>query len=142
MQYLRCRDILQKKFSLIRSGSSGFTRVPLPCCCLVAKSCPTLLWPMAPHLWGFPGKNIGVDYHFLLQDIFPTRGLNVDLLNWQVDSLPMNPLGSLFLSHKILLIATRNLASQKTHCRMVFRTKFQILDRISLDGSVMLPLTN
>ena len=27
----------------------------------------------------FPGKNTGVDYHFLLQEIFPTQGLNPGL---------------------------------------------------------------
>ena len=29
----------------------------------------------------FPGKNTGVSYHFLLQGIFPTQGLNPRLLN-------------------------------------------------------------
>ena len=29
--------------------------------------------------------------HFLLQGNFPTLGLNLDLLNWQVDSLPLEP---------------------------------------------------
>ena len=32
--------------------------------------------------------------HFLLQEIFPTQGLNPPLLHWQVDSLPLNHLGS------------------------------------------------
>ena len=31
--------------------------------------------------WDFPDKNTRVDYHFLLQGIFPTRGLNLSLLN-------------------------------------------------------------
>ena len=42
--------------------------------------------------WDFPGKNTGVDCHFLLQGIFPTQGLNpslLHLLHWQVDSLPL-----------------------------------------------------
>jgi len=30
--------------------------------------------------WDFPGKNIGVDYHFLFQGIFPTQGSNSHLL--------------------------------------------------------------
>ena len=55
------------------------------CCCLVAKSCPTLFWPhgllparlLCP--WDFPGKNTGVGCHFLLQGIFPTQGLNPGL---------------------------------------------------------------
>ena len=52
------------------------------CCCLVAKSCPTLLWPhglqparlLSP--WDFLGKNTGMDCHFLLQGTFLTQGLN------------------------------------------------------------------
>ena len=34
----------------------------------------------------FPGKNSGVGCHFLLQGIFPTQGLNLHLLHWQVDA--------------------------------------------------------
>ena len=40
----------------------------------------------------FPGKNIGVGFHFLLQRIFPTQGSNLGLLcllHWQADSLPL-----------------------------------------------------
>ena len=33
------------------------------------------------HPWDFPGKNTGVGYHFLLQGIFPTQGLNLGLLH-------------------------------------------------------------
>ena len=32
--------------------------------------------------------------HFLLQGIFPTQGLNLHLLYWQADSLPLSHLGS------------------------------------------------
>ena len=31
--------------------------------------------------WNFPCKNTGVDYHFLLQGIFLTQGLNLYLLH-------------------------------------------------------------
>ena len=31
--------------------------------------------------WNFPDKSNGVDYHFLLQGIFPTQGLNLHLLH-------------------------------------------------------------
>ena len=31
------------------------------------------------HPWGFPGKDTGVGCHFLLQEIFPTQGLNPGL---------------------------------------------------------------
>ena len=30
--------------------------------------------------WNFPGKNTGVEYHFLLQGIFPTQGSNSILI--------------------------------------------------------------
>ena len=48
--------------------------------------------------WDFPGKNSGVGYHFLLQGIFLTHGLNSGLLDWQVDSLPTELLGKTYLS--------------------------------------------
>ena len=47
--------------------------------------------------WDFPGKNTGVGCHFLLQGIFLTQGSNprlLHLLHWQVDSLPLNHMGS------------------------------------------------
>ena len=55
------------------------------CCCLVTKSCWTLLWPhglqptklLCP--WGFPGKHSGVACHLLLQGIFLKQGLNLHL---------------------------------------------------------------
>ena len=40
--------------------------------------------------WNFLGKNTGTGCHFLHQRIFPTQGLNLDLLrllHWQGDSL-------------------------------------------------------
>ena len=40
--------------------------------------------------WSFPGKNIEVGCHFLLQGTFLSRGLNPHLLHalhWQADSL-------------------------------------------------------
>ena len=61
----------------------------------VAQTCLTLLHPhgqqptrlLCP--WNFPGKNIGVSSHFLLQGIFPIQGSNfiLHLLHWQADSL-------------------------------------------------------
>ena len=43
--------------------------------------------------WDFPGKNPGVGFHAFLQEIFLAQGWNLRLLNWQVDSLPTEPLG-------------------------------------------------
>ena len=43
-----------------------------------------------------PGKNTGVGYHALLQEIFPTKGWNPGLLcflHWQAGSLPLVPPG-------------------------------------------------
>ena len=43
-----------------------------------------LSWTVAcqtPLSMGFPGKNIGVGYHFLLQGIFLTQGSNPCLLH-------------------------------------------------------------
>ena len=33
------------------------------------------------HPWDFPGKNTGMGCHILLQEIFPTQGLNLGLLH-------------------------------------------------------------
>ena len=70
------------------------------CCCLVTKSCLTLLPShglqttrlLCP--WGFPGKNAGVSCHFFLQWIFSTQGSNLSLLHWQADSLPVSHQGN------------------------------------------------
>ena len=72
---------------------------------LVAQSCLTLqphgLWPARLFCpWDFPGKNTGVGCHFLLQGIFPTQGLNLRLLHWQADSLPLSHQGNPQRSYK------------------------------------------
>ena len=62
-------------------------------CCLVAQSCPTLLWTPGlqpsrlPCPWSFPGNNTGLGCHFPLQGLFLTQGSNPHLLHWQVGSL-------------------------------------------------------
>ena len=56
-------------------------------CWVVTESRLTLLWThgllpirlLCP--WDFPGKDIGVGCHFLLQGIFPTQGSNPSLLH-------------------------------------------------------------
>ena len=58
------------------------------CCCLVSKSCLTLMqshgplptWFLCP--WDFPDKNTRVGCHFLLQGVFLTQGSNPHLLHW------------------------------------------------------------
>ena len=60
-------------------------------------------WTVSTRLlcpWNFPAKNTGVGCHFLLQGIFLIQVSNVHLLHllhWQVDSLPLSPLGSTYL---------------------------------------------
>ena len=56
-------------------------------CCLVAKSCPTLLRLHGLYparllcAWDSSGKNTGVGFHAPLQGIFPTQELNLHLLH-------------------------------------------------------------
>ena len=69
------------------------------CCWLVAQLCPTLCdsmdcSPPGAYPWHFPDRNTGVGCHFLPQGIFLTQGLNLHLLHWQVDSLPLSHRGS------------------------------------------------
>ena len=67
------------------------------CMYVGTQSCPTLcdLMDCSPPgsscPWNFPGRNIGVGCHFLLQGIFLTQGLSPHLLrplHGQADSLP------------------------------------------------------
>ena len=61
----------------------------------ITKSCPTLLQPtrlVCP--WDFLSKNAGVDCHFLLQGIFPTRGSTLHRLHQQANSLPLSHKGN------------------------------------------------
>ena len=54
--------------------------------------------------WDSSGKNTGESCHFLLQGIFPTQGSNpclLCLLHWQMDSLPLAPLGKPLLNNKL-----------------------------------------
>ena len=69
-------------------------------CCLVSKSCPTLLRPHGPQPtrlicpWGFPSKSTGVGCHFLFQELLLTQRSTLHLLHWQVDSLSWSHPGS------------------------------------------------
>ena len=62
---------------------------------LVAKSCSTLAtpWTVACQFllsMGFPRQEYWSGCHFLLQGIFLTQGLNLHVLHWQVDLLPLS----------------------------------------------------
>ena len=41
--------------------------------------------------WDSPGKNPAVGCHTLLQGIFPTQGLNLNLPHWLADFVPLRP---------------------------------------------------
>ena len=59
-----------------------------------------------------PGKNTGVDCHFLLQGIFPIQGSNPRLpclLHWQGGSLPLSHLGRPLQKHSTLIMISRNI---------------------------------
>ena len=66
------------------------------CCCLVTKSCPTLLQPHGIQptrllcSWDFLGKNTGICCHILLQGIFQTQGSNLHFLPWEAGSLALS----------------------------------------------------
>ena len=60
----------------------------------------TVAW-QAPLAMGFPRQEYWSGLHFLLQGIFPTQGLNMRLLHWQVDSLLVSHQGSLWILSNI-----------------------------------------
>ena len=70
-------------------------------CCLVFKSCPTLLRShglqparlLCP--WNFPGKITRVGCHFLLQRIFPTQGSETHICLFFITEPPGKPRGNI-----------------------------------------------
>ena len=87
--------------------------------CSVAQLCLILCDPMDYRLarllcsWDFLGKNIGVDCHALLQEIFLTQGSKLRLLcllHWQADSSSLSHLGSplKFTSEQLTIIKEIN----------------------------------
>ena len=54
---------------------------------------PWIVACQAPLSLGFPRQEYWSGLHFLLQGIFPTQGLDLYLLHWQADSLPLHHLG-------------------------------------------------
>ena len=104
--------------SIFFSNFHNITNLINYCCCLVAKSHPTLLQHHELHParllcpWDFPGKNTGVGFHFLLQGFFPIQGSNLHLLHWQADSLPLShhqgsPFKMYYLCEKLASLVTQ-----------------------------------
>ena len=79
--------------NIIRSQENGNSNNDI--LLLLSQSCLTLCDPMEPARllcpWNFPGKNTGVECHFLLQGVFPTQGLNLYFPHLQTDSLLVPP---------------------------------------------------
>ena len=59
--------------------------------------------------WNSPGKNTGVGCNFILQRIFPTQGLNLDLLHYRQILYHLSHQGSpeLVFNARVLLAAPR-----------------------------------
>ena len=69
-----------------RQGSRSGEAAVLCGVFVCAQLCPGLCNPMdcslpVSSVHGFPGKNTGVDCHFLFQGIFPTQGSNLGLIS-------------------------------------------------------------
>ena len=73
--------------------------------------------------WDFPGKNIGVGCHFLLQEIFPTQGLNPGLphcrhcrcfTTWATREVHHHSFTSVQFSHSVVANSLRPHESQHT----------------------------
>ena len=79
-----CSDQLSIKLKFI---NAKYLLYLCMCACWITYVLSDSLWPHGLYLtrllcsWDFPGKNIGVDCHFLLQEIFLTQGLNPGLLH-------------------------------------------------------------
>ena len=65
---------------------------------------------------GFPRQEYWNGLPFLSPGIFPTQGLNLYLLNWQVHSLPLNHQGSPVWVHAAAAAAAKLLQSCPTLC--------------------------
>ena len=92
------------------------------CVCARVHTCSILpnsvtLWTAAVLCpWDFLGKKTGVGCHFLLQEIFPTQGLNLRLLCWQVDSLSLSHLGSPHVGRWGKLIEEKKKERESSFC--------------------------
>ena len=92
--FCRFHGAVSKLASLSRTAWHGLSLLHF-CVCSVAQSHPTLVtpWTVACQVLLFMenSMNIRMGCHFLLQGVLLTRGLNLCLLHWQADSLPLDP---------------------------------------------------
>ena len=69
-------------FQFLHTGSCDHGPQCVSCLVVSNSSRSHGLWPARLFCpWNSPGKNTGVGYHFLLQGIFQTQGLNLGLLH-------------------------------------------------------------
>ena len=94
----------------------------------IAQLCPTLCDPIDCSLpgsscpWDFPGKNTGVGCHFLLQEIFPTPGLNLGLLHCRQTRYRLSHQGSLihiYHVHICLHTTLKEYTSEHKHWKSI-----------------------
>ena len=106
---------------------------------LVTQSCLTLFDPMDCSPPGLsvhgdsPGKNTGVGCHFLLQGIFPTKGLNPGFLQWRQILYWLNHKGSPSIKEWILEWDFKMLL-----CKQYFLTCYTIENSGSLPQGFLL----
>ena len=111
------------------------------CCvlCLVTQSCPTLCDPMDCSPPGSsvhgdsPGKNTGVDWHALFQEIFPTQGSNPGLLHCRRILYRLSQQGSQRILEWIAYSFSRVTSQPKNWSRW-------ILYQLSYQGSPLLAI--
>ena len=74
--------------------------------------------------------------HFLLQGIFPTQGLNLCLLHWKTDSLPLNHLGNpvLPIIKYLLAISTQSIPPCENIETLSRCSLCEIKDRVKIEN--------
>ena len=102
------------------------------------------------HPWDFPGMNTGVGCHFLLQEIFPTQGLNLGLPHCRQTLYHLSHQGSQDQSQGLVssipgglsaalpgLLHTRSLiSSRRGLCRDILQSSFPIGEGWQLSGNI------
>ena len=135
----------KKSRNCISNKRRYVTKLRFGCCCLFAKSCPTLLQPqglqptrfLCP--WDFSGKNTEVGCHFLLQGTFQTQGWNLCLLHGQADSLPSEPPGKPKLGNNLSQLQRQWLLSISAS-PMLFKVLFTSYQLVSCKSNPLLQL--
>ena len=97
--------------------------------------------------WDSPGKNTGVDYHALLQGIFPTQGLNLSLMSPALadGSLSLAPPGKYRSTSDVELIQDSRIILWASRKKILFfffqitlRATYSRILCLSQRGSIMI----